>query len=240
MGCAGSVTDNARNSCKDMVKSSNSSSNNNSQPVVKVSYVEDMKHSELSEAERAVLMKTWSFLSADMQGHGMQVWLRIFEICPETKKLFSVENVRHSELARNIIINAHASRFMNAIGAAMNNLKDLETKLSRHLILLGHQHKLYEGFRPAYFEVFYEALMWHWERALGAQLTTEIANAWSHLFVVILGRLQEGYRIHGQPTKTPVTAFNRRSQSSVKTCPVAIGDNGYATKPQEQSLFVLK
>lgn len=156
-----------------------------------------LKHPiEVSSEEIEIVRKTWPTLAKDLQGNGLQVFLRIFELRPETKALFSVENVRHSELARNVVIKAHGARFLNAIGAAVDNLDEVDqedNKLCKMLFGLGQQHKHFKGFKPEYFEVFYEALMWQWKHCMGDQFTTEVSDTWSHVFVIIIEKLKEGY-----------------------------------------------
>ncbi|KAL4231372.1 hypothetical protein ACF0H5_008951 [Mactra antiquata] len=145
----------------------------------------------------ALVKESWRRLSGDIPGNGLQVFLRIFETCPRTKKLFQVDNVRLSELARNVTIQRHGKRFMLAIGAAVENIDGIDEKdseLSKLLIVLGRQHKHYEGFKPEYFEVFYDALMWQWERYLGNEFTPEVADTWSRVFVYFMEKLKEGYR----------------------------------------------
>lgn len=145
--------------------------------------------------ERLIVTKTWKIMSKDLPGNGMQVFLRIFEIAPEVKKLFSIEHVRHSDVVRNVIIRGHASRFMQAIGAAVDRINDYDAScdLDKLLHHLGQQHTQYVGFSPDYFEVFYEALMWQWERCMGKAFTQEVADSWSHVFAYVMWRLQEGY-----------------------------------------------
>lgn len=151
---------------------------------------------ELTAAEIDIVQRTWPALARDLHGNGLQVFLRIFELCPEAKILFSVENVRHSELARNVTIKAHGARFLNAINAAVENLNKTDQKdddFCRLLFFLGQQHKHFKGFRPEYFEIFYEALMWQWGRCMGEKFTPEVSDTWSHVFVYIMEKLKEGY-----------------------------------------------
>ncbi|XP_045188416.2 neuroglobin-like [Mercenaria mercenaria] len=151
---------------------------------------------ELTQAERQTVRQTWPVLAKDLQGNGLQLFLRIFELCPEVKVLFSVENVRHSQLARNEIIKTHGARFAMAIGSAVDNLDECyrkDNKLSKFLFELGQKHKRFRGFKPEYFEIFYEALMCQWERCMGDQFTPEVSEAWSNLFVFLLNKLKEGY-----------------------------------------------
>jgi hemoglobin-like flavoprotein len=154
---------------------------------------------DLPPLEIKTVQQTWPSLAKDLQGNGLQIFLRIFEICPEIKFLFHVENVRHSQLARNDTIKAHGKRFINAIGFAVENLEDIEqedNKLCKFLFNLGKQHQNFQAFKPEYFEIFYEALMCQWELCMGDRFTTEVANAWSHLFVFLMEKLKEGYSSH--------------------------------------------
>ena len=151
---------------------------------------------DLTLTESKIVQQTWPSLAKDLQGNGLQLFLRIFEICPEIKFLFHVENVRHSQLARNTTIKAHGKRFINVIGSAVNSLEDIDQEdntLYKFLFNLGQQHQNFSGFKTEYFEIFYEALMCQWEHCMGDGFTPEVANAWSHLFVLLLGKLKEGY-----------------------------------------------
>ena len=155
--------------------------------------------SDLTPTDRTTVQQTWPKLAEDLQGNGLQIFLRIFEINPEVKFLFHVENVRHSQLARNTTIKAHGKRFINAIGSAVDSLDDIDddnNALCKFLFTLGQQHQKFSGFKPEYFEIFYEALMCQWERCMGEGFTPEVANAWSHLFVFLMEKLKEGFYSH--------------------------------------------
>jgi hemoglobin-like flavoprotein len=156
-------------------------------------------NTDITPVERKTVQQTWPTLAKDLQGNGLQIFLRIFEISPDVKILFHVENVRHSQLARNATIKAHGKRFINAIGSAVDSLEEIDkedNKLCEFLFTLGQQHQNYKGFKPEYFEIFYEALMCQWERCMGDGFTPEVTNAWSHLFVFLMEKLKEGYYSH--------------------------------------------
>jgi hemoglobin-like flavoprotein len=154
---------------------------------------------QLSSKERQIVRQTWPALVNDLQGNGLQLFLRIFELCPEVKALFHVDNVRHSQLARNVNIKAHGKRFISAIGAAVDSVDEFDkedNEFFKFLFSLGQQHQRYAGFRPEYFEIFHEALMRQWELCMGNQFTKEVSESWSHLFVYLMGKLKEGYLSH--------------------------------------------
>ncbi|XP_060565607.1 neuroglobin-like [Ruditapes philippinarum] len=154
---------------------------------------------ELTGPEIKTVQQTWPSLAKDLQGNGLQLFLRIFEICPEVKLLFKVENVRHSQLARNATIQAHGKRFISAIGSAVDCLENFDREgntLCKFLFDLGQQHQNFKGFKPEYFEIFYEALMCQWAICMRDRFTPDVANAWSHLFVFLMEKLKEGYYSH--------------------------------------------
>jgi len=145
--------------------------------------------------ERLIVTYTWKRMTNDIQGNGMQVFLRIFEIAPDVKTLFSIQHVRPRDVVRNPVIIGHASRFMQAIGAAVERINECEgsNDFDEQLHRLGKKHTHFKGFKPNYFEVFYNAIMWQWERYMGETFTKEVADAWSHVFAYVMWRLKEGY-----------------------------------------------
>ncbi|XP_060565605.1 neuroglobin-like [Ruditapes philippinarum] len=155
-----------------------------------------LNQNDLTCKEKRIVKETWTYMTKDLAENGLQVFLRIFELCPDVKKLFHVEDVRHSELSKNKQIRAHGQRFILAIGAAVHCLNDEETdkdELNKILLVLGQQHKHFSGFLPEYFEVFYEALMWRWEICMGEKFTKEVSNTWSHVFFYMMEKLKEGH-----------------------------------------------
>ena len=151
---------------------------------------------DLNDDEKRIIQSTWDIMTKDLSENGLQIFLRIFETCPETKALFQVENVRLSELARNQVIKGHGTRFMNAIGAAVNCLNETNgkpNKLREVLYVLGQQHKNYSGFKPEYFEVFYKALIWRWEFCIKEGFTSQVLDLWTRVFLYIMDGLKEGY-----------------------------------------------
>ncbi|KAH3706564.1 hypothetical protein DPMN_065951 [Dreissena polymorpha] len=190
MGCKVSTIANAKSSCKMMLEPY---PNTNRTSALNSAFDESRIKEEISQEDMVIVRRTWPYLCKNLQDNGLQVFLRIFEIAPEIKHLFHVENVRHTELIKNATIKGHASRFMNAIGAAVDNLDDLDSRFAKLLITLGEQHTNYTGFKVEYFETFYEAMMWQWERCLGSMFTFDVAKTWSHVFAYIMVKLQQGY-----------------------------------------------
>ena len=161
-------------------------------------YMAESSQCDLTDKDRQIVKATWSYMTKDLAENGLQVFLRIFELSPDVKKLFHVEDVRHSELSRNQAIRAHGQRFILAIGAAVYCLNDDNTdrdELNKILLVLGQQHKHFAGFKPENFDTFYEALMWRWEICMGDKFTKEVSDTWSHVFLFMMEKLKEGYTL---------------------------------------------
>jgi len=61
-------------------------------------------------------------VSRDPYRIGARVFLRIFELAPEARKLFRFDGMSEMELIVNGLFRIHASRFIRAIDLAVNNL----------------------------------------------------------------------------------------------------------------------
>ncbi|XP_060588625.1 neuroglobin-1-like [Ruditapes philippinarum] len=153
---------------------------------------------DLTEHEIQIIKSTWHYMTHDLAGNGLQIFLKIFELCPDTKSIFHVENVRHSELAKHKVIRAHGVRFMNAISAAIYCLRENieeKDKIDAFLINLGQKHKQASEFKAEYFEIFHEALMWRWRICIGKGFTQEVSDTWNRVFVYMLEKINQGYHL---------------------------------------------
>jgi hemoglobin-like flavoprotein len=128
-----------------------------------------------------------------MVNNGMRVFNYIFIRRPEVKNLFPFKHLEMTELSTNPYFRGHATHFMQAISAAVDNLDDLDTKLTPLLLAFGEQHGQTRGFGIQYFEVFTQCLVLVWEERLGDKFTPKVRAAWEKLFVFILMTLREGY-----------------------------------------------
>ncbi|KAK3096804.1 hypothetical protein FSP39_003494 [Pinctada imbricata] len=146
-----------------------------------------------SERDKQLVRRTWRLMAVDLAGNGSKVFLRIFELRPELKQLFPFRDVIGDELMKNPTFKGHASRFMQAVGAAVDNIDDWEAAFSPLLLGLGRQHINFGGFKPEYFNAFADSMMFIWEQVLGDRFTTEARCAWQGVFEFIMLKLKEGY-----------------------------------------------
>ena len=146
-----------------------------------------------TENEKTLVRRTWKLLANDMTGRGSAIFLRIFHQNPEMKQLFPFSDIEGDELLRNVQFKGHASRFMQAVGAAVDHIDDLDGGLSPLLDGLGRQHVLFTGFKAEYFSTFKEAILFTWQQDLKRRFTDEAQAAWNKVFDFIIVKLQDGY-----------------------------------------------
>ena len=148
--------------------------------------------------QKHVINKTWKYLANDLTGNGSKVFLKIFQLEPKIKQMFPCSDIDGEELLRNINFKGHASRFMQAVGAVVDNMDDPERELATLLMDLGRQHRHYEGFKPEYFNIFLQALVCVWEQELGKKFTVDARDAWNVVFTLIVDDMKDGFTAGGQ------------------------------------------
>ncbi|KAK2148581.1 hypothetical protein LSH36_491g05001 [Paralvinella palmiformis] len=144
--------------------------------------------------QKHVIIKTWRMLSNDLNGRGARIFLRIFRLNPEVKKLFPCGHLDGDELVKDPVFKGHATRFMQAVGAVIDNIDDYEQALLPLLNSLGRQHIHFRGFRYEQFDAFEEAMMYVWEEDLGSRFTPETREAWHKVFRFLMDGLRQGYQ----------------------------------------------
>ena len=150
-------------------------------------------NSGFTDRQKMIVRKTWKLLATDLTGRGSKVFVKIFELNPQVKGLFSFKNVDGNDLLLDPGFKGHASRFMNAVGAVRDNVDNLEESLAPLLIGLGENHVNFEGFKPEYFNSFSQAMNVIWKADLGKRYTTEAEEAWTAVFKFIMDNLKVGF-----------------------------------------------
>ena len=153
------------------------------------------QHEFLTDEEQAVTQRTWSQLqSGEVQAMGVTIFLRIFELAPETKKTFpAFRNLSKEELVTNVMFRSHATRFMKAVEVTMNNLDALDVIIIPNLKQLGRVHTGINGFKVEYLDVFEVAMEEVWTAELGKQFDDATRKAWKKIFHLITSKVMEGY-----------------------------------------------
>ena len=176
MGCSASV---------DMVSNTKQRGQRSESLVNYIEYIAD--------DDKQLVRKTWNRLSKDLSGLGVQIFLRIFVLKPDLKQLFLFRRYEGRELVADSVFRGHASRFVQAIGAAIDNMDDLNNVMGPMLEDLGGQHLRYDGFKPDYWDIFIESVLDIWKKQLRRKLTSKTSDAWRVLFEFMISKLKDGY-----------------------------------------------
>lgn len=147
----------------------------------------------ITPEDKRLVRKTWNRLSRDMPGLGVNIFLRIFVLKPDLKQIFPFRDFGEDDLVTDSCFRGHASRFVQAIGAAIDNMDDLHNAMGPMLEGLGGQHLHYEGFKPEYWDIFIEAVLDIWKLKLRRKFTSNVSDAWKILFEFMCSKLKEGY-----------------------------------------------
>ena len=153
-----------------------------------------MNEEYISADHTRIIKKTWNKLSRNIPGIGAKILLRIFELNPIIKETFPFKDVSDAALVKDPHFKGHASRFMQSVGAAVDNIDDLPKTMGPMLVTLGGEHFRFKGFQMEYWDTFVEAILFIWMIELKHALNEEVARAWRGLFVFMVIKLKEGYQ----------------------------------------------
>ncbi|KAH3742392.1 hypothetical protein DPMN_049134 [Dreissena polymorpha] len=82
---------------------------------------------------------------------------------------------------------------MQAVGAAVDNIDDLENSMAPLLFGLGQQHVHYNGFKPDNFDYFVAAILEVLQHEMGRKLTDSMKETWRRVLKFMIGKLKDGY-----------------------------------------------
>jgi len=145
-----------------------------------------------TDKEKHCIRRTWKVVSNDMPTVGGKIFEKIFHLNPQVKQMFSFPDVTGVELARDARFRGHAFRFMQVLGASVDNIGELDDIMGPMLLDLGSQHYHYPGFKMHYFDVFIIAILDVFAEELGSKYNEKVYNAWRHVVDFIIMKLKEG------------------------------------------------
>lgn len=147
----------------------------------------------LTDQHKKVIVKNWKILSTDLTGRGSRIFMLIFARNPLVKSLFTCGHLEGDALLADPNFKGHASRFMQAVGAVVDNLDNYREALAPLLNDLGRRHVYFKGFKPIYFNDFQESIMQVFAEDLGSKFNSFAREAWRLVFLFILTELKRGF-----------------------------------------------
>ena len=110
-------------------------------------------------------------------------YLHLFEIAPQTKKLFTGDMERQEAM------------LMTSLSLAMNGLSDMEYILPS-VQALGDRHFTY-GVKPEHYQPAIESFLWALEHHLAEQFTPALREAWTEAFQALVEVMLKAYEEQG-------------------------------------------
>ena len=142
----------------------------------------------LNESEQDIVYRTWRRISSEISSIGTMVFMFIFHEQPQILKLFPFRDVPLDQLPENALFRSHASRFMLAVGAVIED----SSAASSVFYLLGQTHAAFHGFTLDFFSVFEHAINCVWASKLSMKQDSIIV--WAKIFAFITQAMQSGYK----------------------------------------------
>src|SRR6218665_1277905 len=91
----------------------------------------------LSAQQKTIVQRTWRVLSSDLADRGVRIFLHIFEKTPPIKTIFAYRDLVGDQLRRNRHFVSHAAKFLQAVGAVVENLDKCRDNVAPLLNSLG-------------------------------------------------------------------------------------------------------
>jgi hypothetical protein len=135
-------------------------------------------------------------VSRQLDEIGVEIFLRIFEIAPETRDAFPMFRriSERSMLVSNVVFRCHARRFVRAVQSVVDNIDLLDMVARPNLELLGRRHRDFTGFKPSYLRAFETAMEDVWRHQLGRRRFGPTSRrAWRKVFKMITSNVLAGY-----------------------------------------------
>ncbi|GMH02740.1 hypothetical protein Nepgr_004579 [Nepenthes gracilis] len=139
--------------------------------------------SEFTEEQEVLVVKSWNAMKKNSAELGLKLFLRVFEIAPTAKKLFSFLRDSDVPLEKNAKLKAHAlTVFVMTCESAVQLRKEGKvTVREANLKDLGSKHLIY-GVVDEHFEVLRYALLETVKEAVPEMWSLETKNAWGEAY----------------------------------------------------------
>ena len=149
----------------------------------------------LNHSQKMHIRSTWKILEPKSEQIGEQVFLRIFDLNPEIKKLFKFEYVWGDDLLNHPKFKSHSARFIMVIRESVKRLDKMNQAFVQTLVQLGAHHTSNKFFIMSNFQLFVTSILYVFELHLKEKLSSECKESWEILLEFIMYRLQEGFCI---------------------------------------------
>ena len=149
-----------------------------------------------TQRQKQLIRQTWKRVSDRQVETGIEIFLKLFQLKPEAKRLFPFRDLEGEALLSNSLFRGHSIRFMFAIGSTVAHLDALDISCAPTFILLGRKHLWIGDFLSSgYLEAFIESVAYVFDDLLGENEHGDVYDAWQAVFKFVVGKMIEGYKL---------------------------------------------
>ncbi|MDI9336858.1 MAG: globin domain-containing protein [Alphaproteobacteria bacterium] len=134
----------------------------------------------MTENQKKLIKKSWDLIGRDPVDFGILFYNHLFQIAPETKKLFVND------------INEQASKLITMLGYIVAKLDTLE-EVTIDLKRLAQRHTLY-GVKAEMYDYVGKALLWTLAQELDNNWTKEMELSWLELYTQLTQTIMEAIK----------------------------------------------
>ena len=132
----------------------------------------------MTPEQKKIVQRTWRLVVPIADKAATLFYDRLFEIDPSTRPMFRAETLAEQR-----------KKLVQILAAAVSGLDDLDA-LVPVVKDLGRRHAGY-GVTAAHYDSVGQALLWTLEQGLGAAWTPEAKAAWTEVYGLIAGVMQD-------------------------------------------------
>ncbi|GAB2224840.1 hypothetical protein Droror1_Dr00005617 [Drosera rotundifolia] len=152
-----------------------------------------------SEQQEALVVKSWDVMKKNTSELGLKFFLKVFEIAPTAKKLFSFLKNSNAPLEKNPKLKAHATTVfvMTCESATRLNKTEKATVWESRLKDLGDTHFKY-GVVDEHFDVVRYALLETVKEAVPEMWSLEMKSAWGEAYDQLAAAIKQEMKPQSQ------------------------------------------
>ncbi|XP_078178494.1 anaerobic nitrite reductase HB1-like [Carex rostrata] len=149
-----------------------------------------------TKEQEQLVLRSWNEMKKDSASIALKFFLRIFEIAPSAKEMFSFLRDSDVPLEKNTKLKAHAITVFNTTCETAIQLHEVgavtlkETTIKR----LAPKHAM-AGVKDAHFEVVKFALLETIKEAVPEIWSEEMKNAWAEAFDQVVAAIKEEMKL---------------------------------------------
>lgn len=136
----------------------------------------------MTPQQKRVIRESWQRVSAIGDAAATLFYERLFEINPALRPLFATTDMA-----------SQRTKLLQALALVVAGLDRLET-LVPTLQTLGRRHADY-GVRKEHYQQVGAALLWTFERGLGADWNEEAEEAWAQAYALVSGVMSTAHQV---------------------------------------------